>query len=106
MPKVTVKISPLVWFIVAGEKRDGTANRDDGGLIGQFLDFLHSSNIHHARAGGVVSPGWLSFGFHPDDAPAIAAWLKARGVQEEEQNIVFSRAQFEAAAKTPQPSPP
>src|SRR5262249_37087457 len=82
-PRITFQLTPMVWLTVRGQKKGPEhGNRDDGGLVSELLHWLHAQRIFHARVGGTSMPGSLSFGFDPADMPAIAAWLKARGIIE------------------------
>lgn len=86
--KVTFQQSPLVYIRIAGESSpDAPHYADDGGLINDFLSFIHAKGIPIANVPGHADAGRLSYGFHPDDAATALAWLRARGAVETEQKI-------------------
>jgi len=84
MPNVTFEFATIVYFRVQGEEQksepgdDLPRARDDGGLVGRFLDWQRTFKVHdavfHSYGGGS-----LTMGFFPEDAKKVRAWLIEQG---------------------------
>jgi len=87
-PKVKATVLSLVQVRIEGEKPKGKTGlpviRDDGGLVHEFLQWqLDSGVLGVARAGGHSGGGSFCGYFYPEEAGAVAAWLREHGVEVE-----------------------
>lgn len=72
------------WIHIRGEKVDNDPHRarEDGDLVGRFLEWSAKERIHRAEGGGYTGGGGHSGSYAAKDAKRIIAWLREQGAIE------------------------
>lgn len=84
MSKLTVVMTPAVAVEFVWEPpREKLESA--GGIVLALLNFLGDNGIPRVPGiGGTTGPGIFHGAFYPEDAPRVAEWLRARGVDVDE----------------------
>lgn len=87
MSKCSYELTEVVRVEVTGKKREFPMVPDDGGLIGELLQWLWDNKIHSAVPGGESGGGRHIAYYTKENAIKIREWLDDRKVKKVKSDV-------------------